>query len=87
MLVTTLIVDGGIVVLMLVLLTVVCAVVSAVADVVVIGFVEAGLDAVAIVVGDASNVVVADGFGTNESTTPIGPSRSTSDSEHDNSSG
>lgn len=68
------------------LLIVAGAVVSAM-DVVVMGFDETGLDAVAIVVGDANNVVVTDGFGTSESTTPIGPSRSTSDSGHDNSSG
>lgn len=35
----------------------------------------------------ATDGMPTDGFGTNESTTPMGPSKSTSDSGQDNSSG
>lgn len=70
---------------MLVLLDV-CVVVSTVV-VVVIGFVGNTLDELDIVVGELIIGVVPDGFGTNESTTPIGPSKSTSESGHDSSSG
>lgn len=56
--------------------------------VVVIGLVGAELEELStVVVGAGIDGVVADGFGTNESTTPIGPSKSTSDSGHESSSG
>jgi hypothetical protein len=59
----------------------------------VVGFDVVGLDSVlateviTVVWNVAAAVVGENGFGTSESTTPIGPSRSISDSGHVNSSG
>lgn len=86
-LVTTLTVEGGIVVLTEELLELLdCVVTSTV--VVVAGLVEARVVTVEIVVGAVACCVVwvAICFGSKESTTPIGPLRSTSDSGHDSSS-
>lgn len=86
MLVTTLTVDGGVVVVTLVELTVVKTVVSFDVEEMLLDF-DAVVDGVVVNVDDGCCVVVAVVFGSNESTTPTGPVKSTSLSGHINSSG